>query len=220
MGILLVAIAIGLSIVTVSCAKSEDLRDGDGPPPPALEKRERDTPTSTSVTPRARTTPLSTATPSLPTTAPATPVVEATVAVPREPPPTPPPFPQVSLEYGGRSYQGWRGSYCWPTSGNSVLCADSVGWQGFDEASAVSIKRGDQFSIKISGSDPASDEFRVRVSTPQETKLAVRPGEELFSSDSLEGLKLDLSAGIYFVHIFYKSQLGDVSYGFKIELHD
>ena len=100
----------------------------------------------------------------------------------------PPPLPQVSLEHGGRSYQGWRGSYCWPVSANSRVCADSVGWQGFDKVSAVLMKRGDEFSIRISGSDPASDEFRVRASIPQETRLAVKPGEELFSSDSLEGL--------------------------------
>ena len=132
----------------------------------------------------------------------------------------PPPLPQVSLEHGGRSYQGWRGSYCWPVSANSRVCADSVGWQGFDKVSAVLMKRGDEFSIRISGSDPASDEFRVRASIPQETRLAVKPGEELFSSDSLEGLRLDLPAGVYFVSTFYKSQLGDVSFGFKVEIAD
>ena len=82
------------------------------------------------------------------------------------------------------------------------------------------MKRGDAFSIRISGSDPASDEFRVRASIPQETRLAVKPGEELFSSDSLEGLRLDLPAGVYFVCTFYKSQLGDVSFGFKVEIVD
>ena len=82
------------------------------------------------------------------------------------------------------------------------------------------MKRGDEFSIRISGSDPASDEFRVRASIPQETRLAVKPGEELFSSDSLEGLRLDLPAGVYFVSTFYKSQLGDVSFGFKVEIVD
>ncbi len=132
----------------------------------------------------------------------------------------PPPLPQVSLEHGGRSYQGWRGSYCWPVSANSRVCADSVGWQGFDKVSAVLMKRGDAFSIRISGSDPASDEFRVRASIPQETRLAVKPGEELFSSDSLEGLRLDLPAGVYFVSTFYESQLGDVSFGFKVEIVD
>ena len=134
--------------------------------------------------------------------------------------PPPPPLPQVSLEHGGRSYRGWRGSYCWPTSANSRTCADSVGWQGFDKASPVLMKQGDKFSIRISGSDPTSDEFRVRASTPQETRLAVKPGEELFSSDSLEGLRLDLPAGVYFVSTFYKSPLGDVSYGFKVEVVD
>ena len=142
--------------------------------------------------------------------------------------PTPIPLPQASIEYEGRHYEGWMGSYCWPTASvrvgdgvsSAVTCVDSVGWQDFNDTSPVAIQRGDDFSINVSGSNSESDKLTVRVSVPEETALGVRPGESLFSSDSLEGLALDLSAGVYYVDLFYVSSIGDVSFAFKIELVD
>ena len=145
-----------------------------------------------------------------------------------DPLPTPVPLPQAIIVYEGRHYEGWLGSYCWPTAslrvGDGVssvtTCVDSVGWQDFNDASPVVVQRGDDFSINVSGSNPASDMLAVRVSVPVETAQGVRPGESLFSSDSLEGLVLDLSAGVYHVDLFYVSSIGDVSFAFKIELVD
>ena len=147
---------------------------------------------------------------------------------PKAPLPTPIPLPQASIEYEGRHYEGWMGSYCWPTANvrvgdgvsSATTCVDSVGWQDFKDASPVVIQRGDDFSINVSGSNPALDKLTVRVSVPVETALGVRPGESLFVSDSLEGLTLDLSAGVYYVDLFYVSSFGDVSFAFKIELAD
>ena len=146
----------------------------------------------------------------------------------KAPLPTPIPLPQASIEYGGRHYEGWMGSYCWPTASvrvgdgvsSAVTCIDSVGWQDFNGASPVVIQRGDDFSISVSGSNPASDKLTVRVSVPVDTALGVRPGESLFSSDSLEDLALDLSAGVYYVDLFYVSTIGDISFAFKVEIAD
>ena len=140
--------------------------------------------------------------------------------------PTPMPLPQATLEYDGQQYPGWLGSYCWPTASvrvgdrvsSSTTCADSVGWQTYNGARPIVIQRGDEFSITVLGSNPASDESTVQVSIPQETRLGVRPGETLFSSDSLEGLALDLPAGVYYADLFYKSPVGDVSFAFKVEV--
>ena len=145
-----------------------------------------------------------------------------------DPLPTPIPIPKATLNYEGRHHEGWMGSYCWPTASvrvgervsSAVTCVDSVGWQDFNDTSPVAIQRGDDFSINVSGSHSESDKLTVRVSVPEETALGVRPGESLFSSDSLKGLALDLSAGVYYVDLFYVSSIGDVSFAFKIELVD
>lgn len=156
-------------------------------------------------------TPLPTATPSPRATLPTATVGNAEA-------PSPPPLPQAFIESGGRRYQGWRGSYCWPVSANSHLCADSAGWRGFDEAPTVRMKRGNGFRIVIAGDDSSLEEVRVEAFTVLETKPVLTWGESVYSINLGEVPSLDLPAGVYFVSAFLKFQLGDVTYGFKIEV--
>ena len=156
-------------------------------------------------------TPLPAATPSPRATLPATTAGKAEA-------PSPPPLPQVFIESGGRRYQGWRGSYCWPVSTNSHVCADSAAWRGFDEAPTVRMKRGDGFRIVIAGDDSLLEEVRVEAFTVLETKPVLTWGESVYSINLGEVPALDLPAGVYFVSTFFKFQFGDVAYGFKIEI--
>ena len=156
-------------------------------------------------------TPLPAATPSPRATLPATTAGKAEA-------PSPPPLPQVFIESGGRRYQGWRGSYCWPVSTNSHLCADSAEWRGFDEAPTVRLKRGDGFRIVIAGDDSLLEEVRVEAFTVLETKPVLTWGESVYSINLGEVPALDLPAGVYFVSTFLIFQFGDVAYGFKIEI--
>ena len=58
----------------------------------------------------------------------------------------------------------------------------------------------------------------VQVYTVEGTEPSLRPGDEVYSGAASEGVKLDLPAGVHFLSTFYKSRLGDVSYGFKLEM--
>ena len=158
-------------------------------------------------------TPLPAATPSPRATLPATTAGKAEA-------PSPPPLPQVFIESGGRRYQGWRGSYCWPVSTNSHVCADSAAWRGFDEAPTVRMKPGNGFRIVVAGDGSSLDQVRVATFTVLETKPVLTWGEEVYSTNSREVPALDLPVGVYFVATFLKFKVGDVSYGFKIEISD
>ncbi len=128
-----------------------------------------------------------------------------------------PPLPQMSLEYGGRAYQGWIDNYCWPTQTDSRFCDDTVG-AGPDGASPVLMKRGDEFSIVVSSDDPSPSEVTTSVFTVLETGPVLKMGEEVYPSDALDRLPLDIPSGFYVLSTVYKSQLGEVTYGFKVEI--
>ena len=153
----------------------------------------------------------------------ATPLSAATVsgtklASPLEPRPTPPPIPHAHLDYGGHLYPGWRGSYCWPVSADSTVCAESAGWRDFDEAPTALVNRGDGFKVAITGIDSSPDQVRLEVFPVVETEPVLKWGEQVYSIDTAEVPSLDVSEGTYFVSIFLKYHAGDVSYGFKVEI--
>ena len=131
---------------------------------------------------------------------------------------TVPPIPQAYLEYDGRHYPGWRGSYCWPTSSNSTVCAESAGWRDFDNASTVAINRKDGFKIVVSDERSSPEQVRLTVFPITETKPVLRWGEQVYSIDGDAVPELDVPEGIYFVHAFLKYDVGDVSYGFKLTI--
>ncbi len=171
-------------------------------------------------TPLPPATPLKAATASLSAAKPAKPVAKATAVPTQEPAPTPPPLPWVSIEYGGSVHYGRQGSYCWPVSANSGVCADKIGWEDFDSAPALSVKRGDELSVVVSTEETSPGEVQVQVYTVESTEPFLGPGDEVYSGAASEGVKLDLPAGVYFLSAFYKSRLGDVSYGFRLEMVD
>lgn len=129
-----------------------------------------------------------------------------------------PPLPQAFLEYDGRQHWGWRGSYCWPVGGSSIVCSDSVGWEGFDKASSVVVERGSGFKIVTSESRPP-EKVRVEVFTALGTEPYMMPREEpVYSIAVPEVPTLDLPAGVYFVSAFFGFHFGDVAHGFKVEI--
>ena len=129
-----------------------------------------------------------------------------------------PPLPQAFLENDGRRYRGWRGSYCWPVGGSSIVCSDSMGWEGFDKAPSVVVERGSGFKIVTSESTPP-EQVRVEVFTALRTEPNMMPREEpAYWIDVPEVPALDLPAGVYYVSAFFGFHLGDVAHGFKVEI--
>ena len=117
-------------------------------------------------------------------------------------------------------HPGRQGSYCWPVSANSSICVDKIGWEGFDRAPALSVKRGDELSVVVTSDESSPGEVQVQVYTVQSTEPFLRPGEEVYGAAAGEGITLDMEPGVYFLSAFYKSNLGDVSYAFKLEMVD
>lgn len=52
----------------------------------------------------------------------------------------------------------------------------------------------------------------------RETKPVLRWGEAVYSTDVAEAHGIDLPEGVYFAAVFVKYLVGDVSYGFKVEV--
>ena len=203
----LAALGIALCLAVVACDSSLDV--------PGDEAAAR------MPTPPPAATPLPAATKSTPAATPAQPITRVTLPPLEAPGATPPPaLPSVAIEYGGSTHYGRQGSYCWPVTANSTACVDKIGWEDFDTAPAVSVKRGDELSVVVTTDESNPGEVQVQVYTVEETEPFLAPGDEVYSSPAGEGTTLDLEPGVYFLSAFYKSGLGDVSYGFKLEMVD
>ena len=126
----------------------------------------------------------------------------------------------MSIEYGGSVHHGRQGSYCWPVTANSGVCVDKIGWENFDDAPAVSVKRGDALSVVVTTGESSPGDVHVQVFTVESTEPFLAPGDEVYSVAAGEGTTLDLAPGVYFLSAFYKSPLGDASYGFRVEVVD
>ena len=200
----LVVVAVALSLTAVSCDDSEAPRD-DGPRP------------QTRATALPAATPLPAPTASLPAL-PAGPSTKTAVLPPLEAPPAPPAVPVVSIEYEGRVHNGRQGSYCWPVTANSTVCVDKMGWEDFDSAPAVSVKRGDELSVVVTTGESNPGQVQVQVYTVKETEQFLVLGDEVYSRRAGDGTTLDMEPGLYFLSAFYTSRLGDASYGFKLEM--
>ena len=201
----LASIAVLLSLAAVSCAETGDLQDEGPPGAPA--------------TPLPAVTPLPAATGGVPAATPAQPITRVTLPPLEAPAATPPPaLPSIAIEYGGSTHYGRQGSYCWPVTPNSTVCVDKVGWEGFDTAPAVPVKRGDGLSVVVTTDESNPGEVQVQVHTVKETEPFLVHGNEVYSSPAGEETTLDLEPGVYFLSAFYKSGLGDVSYGFKVKM--
>ena len=117
-------------------------------------------------------------------------------------------------------HHGRQGSYCWPVTANSSVCVDKIGWEDFESATAISVKRGDELSFVVTTDESSRGEVEVQVYTVGETEPFLMPGDQVYSSPAGEGTTLDLEPGVYFLNAFYRSDLGDASYGFKLEMAD
>ena len=134
---------------------------------------------------------------------------------------TPPPaLPSVAIGYDGAVHNGRQGSYCWPVTANNSVCVDKIGWEDFESAPAVSVKQGDELSVVVTSDESNPGEVQVQVYTVESTDPFLLPGNEVYSRPAGEGITLDIEPGTYFLSAFYKSRLGDVSYGFKLEMVD
>lgn len=197
--------AVLMSLAAASCGETGSLQD-EGPP---------GAPSTT--LPAA--TPLPAATSSAPAATPAQPITRVTLPPLEAPGATPPPaLPLVAIEYGGSTHYGRQGSYCWPVTANSSVCVDKIGWEEFDSAPTVTVKRGDQLSVAAISDETRPGEVHVQVFTVGSTEPFLVPGDEVYSSPAGGGTTLDLEPGVYFLSAFYKSGLGDASYGFRLEM--
>ena len=201
----LAIVAILLTLVAASCGETRAPQDEEPPGAPA--------------TPLPAATPLAADTKAGPAATPAQAITRVTLPPLEAPAARPPPaLPSVAIEYGGSTHYGRQGSYCWPVTANSTACVDKVGWEGFDTAPAVSVKRGDGLSVVVTTDESSPGEVQVQVYTVEETEPFLVPGDEIYSSPAGQDATLDLEPGVYFLSAFYKSGLGDVSYGFRLEM--
>ncbi len=208
-------ISIILAILALCCNMSNPV----SPSPTTVEKQEQ---IGLTPSPATQATLQTFSTPVTPTVEPLDeqeqPPTPSPIATPSPPIP---PIPQTYIEYRGGLYPGRLSSYCWPMSANSVVCTGGVAWQGFDNAPAVRMNRGDDFKIVITGADHSPDPelARFAVFPVMETEPLLRLGEQVYSIDVDGNLHVpDLPEGIYFAAISLKYRVGDVSHGFKLEI--
>ena len=147
-----------------------------------------------------------------------------------------PPIPRVAMgtwpkftesppPYG---YPGWRGAFCWPVSGDSRECDDTATWEGFAAAGALEPGR---FYVAILGDDANPGMIRrVRVFPAQEKWSTLKLGRVLHlgaevhrvvatKGETLDNFVLpELPGGDYLLIASYESALGEVEYGFKVNV--
>ncbi len=136
-----------------------------------------------------------------------------------------PKFAESPPPYG---YPGWRGAYCWPVGGNARECEDDADWKGFGSAEALEPGR---FYVTVLGDDANPGTVRrVRVFPAQEKRAnrgrsrELQLGAEVHRVAATSGETLDkfilpkLPEGDYMLIADYESPLGEVEYGFKVEV--
>ena len=136
-----------------------------------------------------------------------------------------PKFAESPPPYG---YPGWRGAYCWPVGGNARECEDNADWKGFGSAEALKPGR---FYVAVLGEDAKPGRIsRVRVFPAQERRAnrgrsrELQLGTEVHRVVATRGETLEkfilpsLPDGDYMIIADYESPLGEIEYGFKVEL--
>ena len=83
------------------------------------------------------------------------------------------------------------------------------------------MKRGDALSVVVTRPmSPARVRYTYRSTPSRVTEPSLVPGDVVYSGPAADGARLDLPPGVYFLSAFYKSGLGDVFYGFRLEMVD
>lgn len=129
---------------------------------------------------------------------------------------------------------GWVGSYCWPIGEEGRRCEEKDDWSelgGVEDYGIIKGPRNAYMTVVGDGANPGRVSriqlFPMRIE-PSILKLGavVRLGEEAYSLHALEGEtiaqfpKPDIPEGLYLMIASYESPLGEVEYGFKVDLKD
>ena len=150
-----------------------------------------------------------------------------------------PPMPKVGLSKddptrGTCMGNGWMGSYCWPMSGEARRCEERDDWSQLAGAETYGLIKGPRNAhmTVVGGSTYSGRVSRIRMfpmwEEPSILKLGavVKLGEEAYSLHVQDGdtiaqfPKPDIPGGLYLLVASYESPLGEVEYGFKVELKD
>ena len=207
-----VACTVLLTMALVSCSRTGDLRDE------GISAQHTMVSSSTELSSTPAPVRLTVVTSTVESRLTPLPKQRATAVPTAQPLVTRKPLPQVAIEYHGRTFYGRQGSYCWPMSANSSVCADRVGWIGFDRAPSIVVKQGDEVSVIVKSDESKLGQVIVQVFTVESTVPVVTRGEEILATVAGDGVEFNLPPDVYFLQAFYKSSLGDVSYGFKLEI--
>ena len=148
-----------------------------------------------------------------------------------------PAIPKVAIStvpsstLGVAIYPGWRGSYCWRMNGDKQECEDVEYWEGFAEANALLSRPDSTFHFTVLSEEASPGRIsRIRMHTIQkrwalrEFRRVVKRGEEVYSAEAQDRQSLDMIQvpgivdGSYMLVASYESPLGEVEYGFKVEV--
>ena len=140
-----------------------------------------------------------------------------TVATEAEPDPAPQ-RPRIHIEYEGRLYEGRSGSYCWPVDSITNVCANAAPLDGFEGAPTLQVKRGHEAAVIVRSEELEMGEVMAEVITVLGNEPTLRLGEAVYSSTAVKRLTLDLPPDVYLLGLFYRSRLGNVSFGFRLEI--
>ncbi len=142
-----------------------------------------------------------------------------------------PPMPKVGLSHddptrGTCMGNGWVGSYCWPMGREGRECKGNEVWRELAGMEAYGIIKGPRnVHLTVLGDEVNRDQVsQIRMfALHDEGSLG---DEEAYSLDAPEGetiaqfAKPDIPEGVYLLIASYESPLGEVEYGFKVELKE
>ena len=141
-----------------------------------------------------------------------------------------PPMPKVGLSKddptrGTCMGNGWVGSYCWEIGRADRTCEEREDWSELAGAEAYGIIKGPSNAhITVLGDEASPGRVsRIRM-FPLNAEGS--PGGEAYSLDAPDGksisqfAKPDIPEGVYLLIASYESPLGEVEYGFKVDLKE
>ena len=141
----------------------------------------------------------------------------STVATEAEPAPAPQ-RPWIYVEYEGRLQAGRSGSYCWPVDSITNICGNVAPLHDFESAPTLRVKRGDEVAVVVKSEEVEKGEVMAEVITVLGEEPTLRLGEAVYSVTAVERLTFELPPDVYLLSLFYRSRLGSVSFGLRLEI--
>ena len=148
-----------------------------------------------------------------------------------------PPMPKVGMGTSPPSilgpprfvFSGWRGAYCWPVDGGSRECEGTADWKGFGGAEAIGVGQGMRVYFAVLDDETNPGLIRRARVFPAQARRSMRGqgltlGAEVHRAVATKGETLEkfvmprLASGVYMIIADYESPLGEVEYGFKVEV--